>query len=99
MKTYQIPKEVESELKITKIIYLFDLMLIIGIILVRITTLRFVHSDFEWLYTAFLIAFGLFMIIRPKTNPKKRMYNAMYYALIRKKDTYTAIDYNQKERD
>jgi len=99
MKTYRIPNEVESELKISKMIYLFDLFLIIGIILFRIMTLRYIHSDLEWYYTGFLIAFGLFMIIRPKTNPKKRMYNAMYYALVRKKDTYTAIDYNQNERN
>jgi Family of unknown function (DUF5592) len=99
MRSYRIPTEVESELKISRSIYLFDLMLIMGIVLFRFITLPYVHSEFEWYYTIFLIAFGIFMIMRPKTNPKKRMFHAMYYALIRKKNTYCSIDYNQGERD
>lgn len=94
---YRIPNEVSSELKITKSIYLFDLFLIIGLVLFRFITVGHVHSDFQWFYTLFLIAFGVFMVIRPKTNPKKRMYQAMYYALIRKKSTFTAIDYSESE--
>lgn len=95
MKRYRIPKEIESEIKITKLLTSFDLFLIVGLFMFRFITINFVHSDLKMFYTIFLIAFGLFMIIRPKTNPKKRMLHAMYYALIRKKDTYSPIDYNQ----
>lgn len=97
MRNYKIPTEVSSELKISKSIYLFDLMLIVFLILFRFMTIDYVHSDFGIWYTIFLIAFGLFMIIRPKTNPQKRMYQAMYYAIVRKKNTYTAIDYSKGE--
>lgn len=97
MRNYKIPTEVSSELKISKSIYLFDLMLIVFLILFRFMTIDYVHSDFRIWYTIFLIAFGLFMIIRPKTNPQKRMYQAMYYAIVRKKNTYTAIDYSKGE--
>lgn len=33
------------------------------------------------------------LIIRPATNPKKRIYEAIFFAIRRRKDTYTAIDY------
>lgn len=97
MRTYRIPNEVASELKISRSIYLFDLFLIMSLILIRYLTIPLVHSDFYMLYTLFLITFGVFMIIRPKTNPKKRMYEAMYYSIVRKKDTYSSIDYSESE--
>lgn len=97
MRTYRIPREVTSELKITKSIYLFDLLLLIGLVLFRFMTVQYVHSDLKLWYTLFLVAFGAFMIIRPKTNPQKRMYQAMYYAILRKKDTYSSIDYSKGE--
>jgi hypothetical protein len=40
----------------------------------------------------------LFMIIRPSTNPQKRMYHAIVYAVLRKKDSYCAIDYEGVEK-
>lgn len=97
MRSYKIPTEVTSELKISKSIYLFDLMLIVFLILFRVATIDYVHSDFRIWYTIFLFSFGLFMIIRPKTNPKKRMYQAMYFAIVRKKNTYSSIDYSKGE--
>jgi Family of unknown function (DUF5592) len=97
MRTYRIPREVTSELKITKSIYLFDLLLIIALVLLRFITVQYVHSDLRVWYTIFLFAFGVFMIIRPKSNPQKRMYHAMYYAIVRKKNTYCSIDYTEGE--
>ena len=91
---YRIPREVSSELKITKGIYLYDLLLIISLILIRFMTIGMVHSKLQIFYTILLIAFGIFLVIRPKSNPNKRMYQAIYFAFIRKKDTYCAIDYN-----
>lgn len=97
MRNYRIPTDVSSELKISKSIYLFDLILLIFIILFRAVTIKYVHSDYTLWYTLFLIGFGIFMIIRPKTNPKKRMYQAMHYALVRRKNSYSAIDYSKGE--
>ena len=95
MNTYKIPTEVQSELKISKSIYLVDLFFLMGLVLFRFVTLQFVHSSLTMIYTLFLIGFGLFMVIRPRTNPQKRMYQAMYYALGRKKDSYIATDYDK----
>ncbi len=45
-----------------------------------------------------LLVAGL-VIIRPVTNPKKRIYEALYLAVRRRKDTYLAIDYVVEEVD
>lgn len=97
MRTYRIPNEVTSELKVSKSIYLFDLMLIVGLVLFRFITIPYVHSKLTVLYTIFLILFGVFMVIRPKSNPHRKMFHAIYYAIVRKKDTYCAIDYTKGE--
>ncbi|MGM9988805.1 MAG: DUF5592 family protein [Bacillaceae bacterium] len=97
MRTYRIPSEVAAELKINKFLYLFDLLFIISLIVFRMIAIQFVHPDLEWWFTSFLLLFGLFMIIRPTTNPQKRMFHAIYYALIRKKDTYISVDYSEGE--
>ncbi|MEH7609536.1 DUF5592 family protein, partial [Priestia megaterium] len=44
----------------------------------------------------FMGIFGLLMIVRPSTNPKKRMYEALLLTLVRKKSTYCAIDRDQE---
>lgn len=97
MRTYRIPNEVATELKINKMLYLFDLLFIIGLIVLRMIAMQFIHPDLHIWFTLFLVLFGLFMIIRPATNPKKRMVHAIYYAFIRKKDTYIATDYSEGE--
>lgn len=43
--------------------------------------------------------FGLFMIARPTTNPQKRMFHAILYAFVRKKDNYSAIDYREGDEN
>lgn len=94
MRSYRIPNEVSTELKINKFLYLFDLLFIIALIIFRQITIPLIHSSLSIYYTIFIALFGLFMIIRPSSNPQKRMYQTLLYALIRKKDNYSAIDYS-----
>src|SRR5699024_3011 len=91
---YKIPNEVTTELKINKVLYLFDLLFLISIIVFRQITLPFIHSRFSIYYTIFLALFAVFMLIRPASNPKKRMYQTLIYIIVRKKDDYSAIDYS-----
>ncbi len=97
MRTYRIPSEISTELKINKMLYLFDLFLIIGVIVFRMIALPLIHSSLHWYFTFFLMAFGLFMVIRPNTNPQKRMFHAIYYAFIKRKDTYCSIDFSKSK--
>src|SRR5699024_591808 len=96
---YKIPNEVTTELKINKVLYLFDLLFLISIIVFRQITLPFIHSRFSIYYTIFLALFAVFMLIRPASNPKKRMYQTLIYIIVRKKDDYSAIDYSIKDEE
>lgn len=98
MRSYRIPNEISTELKINKMLYLFDLLFIIGLIVFRMMALPFIHSSLTIYFTLLLIVFGLFMIVRPTTNPQKRMFHAILFALVRKKDSYSAIDYEGSDK-
>ncbi|MYL22016.1 hypothetical protein GLW04_19260 [Halobacillus litoralis] len=99
MANYRIPKNVTSELKINKALYLTDLAILVGLLLLTFVLSNVVHSSFTWLFYGFMIIVAGLMIVRPATNPKKRMYEAIYLSLRRRKDTYVAIDYEVDETD
>lgn len=99
MGNYRIPKNVTSELKINKALYLKDLMLLIGVLITTMMFQNIVHSSFRIAFYVFMIIVAGLLIIRPATNPKKRMYEAIFLALRRRKETYTAIDYEINESD
>src|SRR5699024_11659043 len=94
----KIPNEVTTELKINKVLYLFDLLFLISIIVFRQITLPFIHSRFSIYYTIFLALFAVFMLIIHASNPKKRMYQTLIYIIVRKKNDYSAIDYSIIDR-
>lgn len=97
LRNYKIPSEVSAELKLNKYLYLTDLIMLLGLFMLRMLTIDYIHSSLRWVFTAFLIVVGIVLIIRPATNPQKRMFEAMSYALVSKRDAYVAIDYGQKE--
>lgn len=70
--------------------------MLLALFMLRMLTIDYIHSSFRWLFTAFLIVVGITLIIRPTTNPKKRMFEAMSFALVAKRDAYVAIDYEQE---
>lgn len=92
MANYRIPKDVTSELKINKALYLTDLGILMGLLVLSMIFTNIVHSSLQIPFYIFMIIVAGLLIIRPATNPKKRMYEAIFYAIRRRKDTYTAID-------
>ena len=90
-RQYRIPNEVTTELKINKMLYLYDLLFLVALIIVRLIALPFIPDVLHLSFTCFLVGFGLFLVIRPTTNPEKRMVHVLYYALIKKKVTYIAL--------
>ena len=99
MRNYRIPNEVTTELKINKMLYLHDFLFLVALIVLRLVTLPFIPSLLHIPFTVYLVVFGLFMVLRPATNPQKRMVHALYYALIKRKDTYLALDAHTKGRE
>ncbi|MGG3801186.1 DUF5592 family protein [Metabacillus fastidiosus] len=96
MGNYRIPKEISSELKITKSLFLFDLLFLVALGVVTLIFQRFVHRDLLIFYYIFMGITALTMIWRSSTNPKKRMYEILLITVMRKKSTYCAIDREQK---
>ncbi|MFP7176272.1 MULTISPECIES: DUF5592 family protein [Priestia] len=92
MANYNIPKEVTTELKINKSLFLFDLLFIIGLLIFTMILNIFIHPTLQIPYYIFMGIVGLIMIWRPHTNPKKRMYQVLLITMMRKKNTYCAID-------
>lgn len=92
MANYRIPKEISSELKINKALYLFDLLFIIGLLVSTMVFNNFVHDSLKIVYYIFMVIVGVIAIWRPVTNPQKRMYEVLYITIMHKKTTYSAID-------
>lgn len=92
MANYRIPKEITTELKINKALYLFDLLFMVALLVLAMTLGNVVHSSLRIPFYIFMGIIGIVLIIRPYTNPKKRMYQAIFIAFSRRKDTYCSID-------
>ncbi|RXZ02130.1 DUF5592 family protein [Fictibacillus sp. S7] len=92
MANYRIPKEITTELKINKALYLFDLLFMVALLVLAMVLGNVVHSSLKIPFYLFMGFIGIVLIIRPYTNPKKRMYQAIVIAFSRRKDTYCAID-------
>lgn len=96
MANYRIPKDISAELKINKALYLFDLLFIIGMIVVTMIFNVFVHESLKIPFYIFMGIVSLIMLWRPSTNPKKRMYEVLLITMMRKQSTYCAIDHDQE---
>ncbi|KAF2427335.1 DUF5592 family protein [Bacillus subtilis] len=92
MRNYRIPKEISSELKLSKNLYLFDLLFLISLALISMMLRVFIHPSLIILYYIFFGIIGVVSIIRPATNPEKRMYQVIIIALVRNRSSYCAID-------
>ncbi|EEM02090.1 hypothetical protein bpmyx0001_55990 [Bacillus pseudomycoides DSM 12442] len=42
-----------------------------------------------------MLIVGVLLIVRPNTNPQKRMFEVLFIMLARKRSTYCAIDQEQ----
>lgn len=95
MTQYRIPKEVSTELKLNKVLFLFDLLCMIALIICTMIFNNFVHQKLQIPYYIFMGIVGVIMLWRPSTNPRKRMYEVLIITVTRKRCTYCAIDRDQ----
>ncbi|MPQ45256.1 DUF5592 family protein [Clostridium tarantellae] len=86
---YNIPKEITSEMKFSKNIYLFDLATICGAMTIAWLLSPLVYSSFRNIFYVFILIASIFMVNKSRVNPKKRNYQSIYYALIRNRNTYS----------
>lgn len=91
---YKIPKEINSETKVLRSIYLFDLFFIIVALVFTISTSQIINPKLSMIYYIFSIIVTFFLLSKSRTNPGIRNYRAMYMMLRRNRKTYKSIDWN-----
>ena len=95
---YKIPSEIGSELKINRLFYLTDLLVVLILGGIGFTFRYVVHPSLVWYYVIFWIVLMVAWLIRPKTNPKLRMVKVLLLAVSRDRVTYCAVDTEAKEK-
>lgn len=92
MSKYVIPNDIKTEMRMYKQIYMFDF--IISVVMIGVTYVlgRFVEPSFKFPFYLFMTVVVITLLSRPRTNPKKRMYQAMILALNRSRQTYQSVD-------
>lgn len=92
MSKYVIPNDIKTEMKMYKQIYMFDFIISIVMIAVTYILARFVEPSFKIPFYIFMVIVVITLLSRPRSNPKKRMYQVMAMALNRTRQTYQPID-------
>jgi membrane protein YdbS with pleckstrin-like domain len=97
MRSYRIPKEISTELRINKVLYLIDFFLLIGLLVVTMILRNFVHDSFQLPFVIFMAVIAIIMIWRPSTNPQNECMKSivLIITLLRRKGAYCAIDNDQ----
>ncbi len=95
---YKIPSEIGSELKINRLFYLTDLLVVLIMGGGGFTLRYVVHPSFIWYYATFWIILMMTWLVRPKSNPKMRMVKALGLAVFRDRITYCSMDTEEKEK-
>ncbi|MCR1821879.1 DUF5592 family protein [Terrisporobacter muris] len=95
---YSIPKEINSETKVFRSIYLFDLFFIIVSLIFTTTTAQLVSPKLSAMYYIFSIIVTFFLLSKSKSNPGIRNYRAIYIMIRRTRKTYKSLDWNFEGR-
>ncbi len=96
---YNIPKEINSETKVFRSVYLFDLFFIILSLIFTTTTAQLVSPKLSAVYYIFSIFVTFFLLSKSKTNPGIRNYRAIYIMLRRTRKTCKSLDWNFEEKE
>ncbi|MBM0067959.1 DUF5592 family protein [Alkalicoccobacillus gibsonii] len=92
MSKYIIPNDIKTEIKMYKEIYMFDFWMVVGTVVISWALGRLIEPGFKIPFYLFMVVVIVTLLCRPRSNPKKRMYQAMTYALNRSRQTYQSID-------
>ena len=99
MSKYVIPNDIKTELKMYKEIYMFDFWMTLGTLGASWGLARFIEPGFKLPFYLFMVVVIITLLCRPRSNPKKRMYQAMSFALNRSRQTYQSVDEPRKREE
>lgn len=81
-----IPEEVNSEVRLMKGLYLFDIAFIFGFYFVGDMFQDLIHPLLQIPYMVFLVLFSLYLTRPSRENPDKRKYFSFLYKILKKKE-------------
>ena len=94
-----IPEEVNSEVRLIKGLYLFDIVFIFGFYFVGDMFQDLIHPLFQIPYMVFLVLFSLYLTRPSRENPGKRKYFSFLYKLIKKNEAQVFHQRQDELRD
>ena len=92
---FNIPKEIASENKLWKSIYIKYFVIILGVLFFTWITSSLIYSSLNLLYYLFTLSMTLLLISKSSHNPNKRVYEAIYILFKKNNFTYHSIDFNK----
>lgn len=94
---YIVPQELKSESKLWKSLYITDLFITIGYVLVLNIFSVFVPDELSIAYFIFNLIVAFILTRKSPYNPKKRIYQTIYYFLLKEKYIYKPIAIKRKD--
>ena len=89
--TYIVPKELKSPIKVTKFLYLFDILFVLLFMGLSILFGSLVNEKIIFLYYIFSLAVAIILISKSTFNPRKRIYETILYLFKRDGKVYKPI--------
>lgn len=86
---YVLPKEIDAETKISKNLFLFDLIFIGMVIIIAWLLSSFVYEKIRIIYYINCFVFSLLLRAKSVHNPKKRIITSVYLMLIKDRKIYS----------
>ncbi|XZM35198.1 DUF5592 family protein (plasmid) [Clostridium perfringens] len=87
---YNIPKEISSETKLSSRFYFFDLAMTLLSLIIAFSLQSLVYPPLLIPFYIFMAISTIYLVNKSMVNPKKRVYQSVYLALMRDKTTYIA---------
>lgn len=88
---YVLPKEISAAIKLSKKLYVFDLVFI-GIFMCVAWLLSFlVYKPLIIPYYIYMFIVAIYFRSKSTINPKRRKYHSIYYALVRNRNAYIRV--------
>lgn len=90
---FTIPKEINSENKLWKSIYLKDFVFIIGTLFFAWLTSGAIYKSLIIYYYMFLLTICIVFISRSTKNPNKRVWQSIAILFMKSSRTYHSLDF------
>lgn len=88
-----IPKEIDSETKLGRFFSMKDLLFALGCVFVSYNFIELVYPAYRMYYTGYVMIIAVICLIPSfKANEGKKLYQTIYYLLIKRRITYHSID-------